>query len=59
MASTNSEFNVTKSYLDWLTSIPWGKTTKESFDIKQAREILDRDHYGENLEVIRKSEYCD
>jgi len=46
LEKNSSEFNVTKSYLDWLTSIPWGKTTKEAFDIKQAREILDRDHYG-------------
>ena len=58
LEKNSSEFNVTKSYLDWLTSIPWGKTTKESFDIKQAREILDRDHYGENFEVTRKSAYC-
>jgi len=42
----SAEFNVTRSYLDWLTSVPWGITTKENFDIKDARRILDRDHYG-------------
>lgn len=39
---------MSRNYLDWLTSLPWGKTSKENFDLKQAREILDEDHYGMN-----------
>lgn len=46
LEKNSSEFNVTRSYLDWLTSIPWGVTTEENFDIKAARTVLDRDHYG-------------
>ena len=46
LEKNSSEFNVTRSYLDWLTSIPWGKTSEENFDIKEARKVLDRDHYG-------------
>lgn len=46
LEKNSSEFNVTRSYLDWLTDIPWGVTSDESFDIVKAREILDRDHYG-------------
>lgn len=42
----SSEFNVTRNYLDWLTSIPWGIHSKENFNIAQAREVLDEDHYG-------------
>jgi len=42
----SSEFNVTRNYLDWLTSIPWGIHSKENFDISQARQVLDDDHYG-------------
>jgi len=42
----SSEFNVTRNYLDWLTDIPWGKTTEDSFDIPNALQILDEDHYG-------------
>lgn len=42
----SSEFNVTRNYLDWLTSIPWGIHSKENFDISQARQVLDEDHYG-------------
>jgi len=40
------EFNITRSYLDWLTDIPWGVTSNENFDIRKARNILDGDHYG-------------
>lgn len=46
LEKNSSEFNVTRSYLDWLTNIPWGVTTKENFDISDARTVLDRDHYG-------------
>jgi Lon-like ATP-dependent protease len=46
LEKNSSEFNVTRSYLDWLTAIPWGVTTKENFDITEARHVLDRDHYG-------------
>jgi len=41
-----SPFSVTRNYLDWLTSIPWGIHSKENFDISQARQVLDEDHYG-------------
>ncbi|GAA5957157.1 hypothetical protein JCM3765_005423 [Sporobolomyces pararoseus] len=41
-----SEFNVTRNYLDWITSIPWGRHTQENFDLKHAVEVLDDDHYG-------------
>ncbi|ODV73054.1 ATP-dependent Lon protease PIM1 [Cyberlindnera jadinii NRRL Y-1542] len=41
-----SEFSVTRNYLDWITQLPWGKYTKESFDIINAKKILDEDHYG-------------
>eukprot|EP00041_Stephanoeca_diplocostata_P027254 m.747794 g.747794 ORF g.747794 m.747794 type:complete len:953 (+) comp23146_c0_seq1:110-2968(+) len=42
----SSEFNVTRNYLDWLTTLPWGKTTEEVLDIAKAVRILDEDHYG-------------
>ncbi|BGP46514.1 ATP-dependent Lon protease pim1 [Rhodotorula kratochvilovae] len=41
-----SEFNVTRNYLDWLTSIPWGRHTPENFDLPHAVTVLDEDHYG-------------
>lgn len=42
----SSELAVSERYLDWLTSIPWGVYSKDRFNIKLAREVLDRDHYG-------------
>jgi len=46
LEKNSAEFNVTRSYLEWLTSIPWGKLKKEQFEIKQAQQILDAEHYG-------------
>jgi len=42
----SSEYNVTRNYLDWLCGVPWNVMSDENFDIKEARKILDRDHYG-------------
>ncbi|RLV95543.1 Lon protease mitochondrial [Spathaspora sp. JA1] len=40
------ESSMHERYLDWLTSIPWGVYSKDSFNIKKSKEILERDHYG-------------
>lgn len=42
----SSEFSVTRNYLDWLTSLPWGKTSEENLDLARARDVLEEDHYG-------------
>ncbi len=41
-----AEYGVIRTYLDWLVSLPWSKSTDDNLDIAHAREILDRDHYG-------------
>lgn len=46
LEKNSAEYNVTRSYLDWLTGVPWGVKTEENFDIREARNVLDRDHYG-------------
>lgn len=43
---SSAEFNVTRAYLDWLTVLPWGVHSKDSYDIAKAGRILNRDHYG-------------
>lgn len=48
----SSEFSVTRNYLDWLTSLPWGKRTVENLEIKPARQILEEDHFG--MDDIKK-----
>lgn len=40
------EYAVTRNYLDWVTSIPWGITHDDNLNIAHARKILDRDHDG-------------
>ncbi|XP_037039119.1 lon protease homolog, mitochondrial [Bradysia coprophila] len=52
LESFSSEFNVTRNYLDWLTTLPWGVASEENLDIDRASEILDADHYG--MEDIKK-----
>jgi ATP-dependent Lon protease len=46
MEPSSSEYHVTRNYLDWLTILPWGKYSKDSYNLEKARRILDRDHYG-------------
>jgi len=46
LEKNSPEYNVTRSYLDWLCGVPWGVATEENFDIRLARQVLDRDHYG-------------
>nr|XP_060482654.1 lon protease homolog, mitochondrial [Panthera onca] len=48
----SSEFNVTRNYLDWLTSIPWGKHSDENLDLARAQAVLEEDHYG--MEDVKK-----
>jgi ATP-dependent Lon protease len=40
------EYTVSRNYLDWLTALPWGKFSRDSYDVEKARQVLDRDHYG-------------
>ena len=41
-----AEYGVIRTYLDWMTSLPWTKKTEDNLDIAHAREVLDEDHYG-------------
>jgi Lon-like ATP-dependent protease len=52
LESSSSEFNVTRNYLDWLTSLPWGHFSEENFDVNRAQKILDDEHYG--LEDVKE-----
>jgi ATP-dependent Lon protease len=46
MPEGSHEGSVIVSYVETCLSLPWGKSSKEHIDLKRARRILDRDHYG-------------
>jgi ATP-dependent Lon protease len=50
--SQSPEYTVSRTYLDWLTELPWSKNSQDSIDIIDAKKILDEDHYG--LEKVKE-----
>jgi len=46
MHPDSAESSVIRTYLDWLVDMPWSKTTRDVIDIKQAKTVLDKDHFG-------------
>jgi ATP-dependent Lon protease len=46
MPPMSAEGTVSRTYIDWLLSVPWKQKSKEIKDISKAEEILDEDHYG-------------
>jgi ATP-dependent Lon protease len=40
------EYAVTRNYLDWVSLLPWGRHSADKLDLKRAKRVLDRDHYG-------------
>ncbi|MEO0215696.1 MAG: endopeptidase La [candidate division WOR-3 bacterium] len=47
-----AEYTVSRTYLDWLISLPWSISTQDNHDIVRAKKILDEDHY--NLEKVKE-----
>ena len=44
----SAEFQVSRTYLNWLADLPWGVYTDDNYDLPKARKILDEQHYGLN-----------
>ena len=40
-----AEYGVVRSYLEWIASLPWDKSTEDNLDLAHARQVLDEDHY--------------
>ncbi|MCC8165989.1 MAG: endopeptidase La, partial [Planctomycetes bacterium] len=45
MQPGSAEYTVSRTYLDWMTALPWSKVTDDQLDMVKARKILDTDHY--------------
>ncbi|MDH5492429.1 MAG: LON peptidase substrate-binding domain-containing protein, partial [Myxococcales bacterium] len=46
MHSSSAEFQVARTYVEWLADLPWSKTTPDRLDVHEARRVLDEDHHG-------------
>src|SRR5207245_3557921 len=57
MSPAAAEYTVSRTYLDWLVTLPWNVLTTERVDIARARQVLDRDHYDVKKVKERILEY--
>ena len=46
ISPASPDISVSRNYLDTIFSLPWNKETKDKLDIKKAKEVLDKEHYG-------------
>src|SRR5881628_3277569 len=52
MHPDSAETATVRNWLDWMVTLPWGKSTKDNLDLAEAQKILDEDHYG--LEKVKE-----
>lgn len=52
-----SQIDIVTKYIDWVSNLPWEKKSDEILDIKKAKEILDKNHYGLEKVKMRVIEY--
>ena len=57
MHPDSAEATVSRTYLDWLVELPWGKSSRDRFDIAEAKSVLEKEHYGLNKVKDRILEY--
>ena len=57
MAPGSPEIGVSRTYVEWLLDLPWGRTTPDNLDLKRARRVLAEDHYGLDKVKERVIEY--
>ncbi|NQU42074.1 LON peptidase substrate-binding domain-containing protein, partial [bacterium] len=52
MHPSSPEYSVARTYVDWIVSLPWNKSSEDSIDIEAAKRVLDEDHY--DLEEVKE-----
>src|SRR5690606_25144492 len=45
MHADSAEASIIRTYLDWMVDLPWSKSTQDNFNLKEAKKILDEDHF--------------
>ena len=50
--TVSPEYNVVRTYLDWMTELPWSNSTQDNLDVNRAQRVLDEDHY--DLEKVKR-----
>jgi ATP-dependent Lon protease len=57
MQPQSAEYNVTRNYLEWISDLPWSRTTLDALDVEETRRCLDEDHFGRDKIKKRIVEY--
>ena len=52
MAPGTPEVGISRTWVEWILDMPWGKTTADNLDLKRARKVLSQEHYG--LEKVKE-----
>ena len=52
MAPGTPELGISRTYVEWILDLPWGKTTPDNLDLKRARRMLNENHFG--LEKVKE-----
>ncbi|HDS73916.1 MAG TPA: AAA family ATPase, partial [Firmicutes bacterium] len=57
MPTAAAEYSVSRTYVDWILSLPWSTTTEDNLEIRRAQNVLEADHYGLSMVKDRILEY--
>lgn len=52
MQPQSAEYQVARSYVEWIVDLPWSQASPDTFDVREVRRCLDQDHFG--LEFVKK-----
>jgi ATP-dependent Lon protease len=52
MQPQSAEYQVTRTYVEWIADLPWTRTTPDRIDVRQVKRCLDEDHFG--LDRVKK-----
>jgi len=52
ISSASPEYNMIRTYMEWMTELPWSKSTEDDLNVNRAKRILNKDHY--DLEKVKR-----